>query len=262
MTGKKISKIKFTFDVITLMPQMFLALSDYGVVGRAFKEKNALLHLWNPRDFSHNEHKTVDDRPYGGGPGMLMMVEPIVKSIQAARVRQVKQGLTNGKVIHMTPRGKPLDDKLVKDLVKETNLILIASRYEGIDERINPWIDDEISVGDFVTSGGELPAMTLIDCMVRQLPGILNTDESAIQDSFVNGLLDHPHFTRPEIYEGKRVPEILMSGDHEKIRIWRLKESLRLTWTKRPDLLAERLLTKEEARLLDEVRNEQEQDSI
>ena len=258
----KISKVKFTFDVITLMPEMYLALTDYGVVGRAFKEKNVDLHLWNPRDFSHNEHKTVDDRTYGGGPGMLMMADPIVKSIKAAKKRQEALGFSNSKVIHMTPRGKTLKHKLVKDLVKKKNLILIASRYEGIDERIGAWIDEEISVGDFVTSGGELPTMMLMDCMVRQLPGVLNDAESAIQDSFVNGLLDHPHFTRPEIYNSIKVPDILISGDHEKIRIWRLKESLKITWKKRPDLLAERLLTKEESRLLDEIKNEQEQDFL
>jgi tRNA (guanine37-N1)-methyltransferase len=258
----KISKAKFTFDVITLMPEMYLALTDYGVVGRAFKEKNVDLHLWNPRNFSHNQHKTVDDRPYGGGPGMLMMADPIVKSVKAAKKRQDELGFSNSKVIHMTPRGKTLNHKLVESLVEESNLIFIASRYEGIDERVNTFIDEEISVGDFVTSGGELPTMMLIDCMVRQIPGVLNDSESAIQDSFVNGLLDHPHFTRPEIYNSIKVPDILISGDHEKIRIWRLKESLKITWMKRPDLLAARLLTKEETRLLNEIKNEQEQDSL
>ena len=258
----KISKAKFTFDVITLMPEMYLALTDYGVVGRAFKEKNVDLHLWNPRNFSHNKHKTVDDRPYGGGPGMLMMADPIVKSVKAAKKRQDELGFSNSKVIHMTPRGKTLNHKLVESLVEESNLIFIASRYEGIDERVNTFIDEEISVGDFVTSGGELPTMMLIDCMVRQIPGVLNDSESAIQDSFVNGLLDHPHFTRPEIYNSIKVPDILISGDHEKIRIWRLKESLKITWMKRPDLLAARLLTKEETRLLNEIKNEQEQDSL
>ena len=258
----KISKAKFTFDVITLMPEMYLALTDYGVVGRAFKEKNVDLHLWNPRNFSHNQHKTVDDRPYGGGPGMLMMADPIVKSVKAAKKRQDELGFSNSKVIHMTPRGKTLNHKLVESLVEESNLIFIASRYEGIDERVNTFIDEEISVGDFVTSGGELPTMMLIDCMVRQIPGVLNDSESAIQDSFVNGLLDHPHFTRPEIYNSIKVPDILISGDHEKIRIWRLKESLKIIWMKRPDLLAARLLTKEETRLLDEIKNEQEQDSL
>ena len=258
----KISKAKFTFDVITLMPEMYLALTDYGVVGRAFKEKNVDLHLWNPRNFSHNQHKTVDDRPYGGGPGMLMMADPIVKSVKAAKKRQDELGFSNSKVIHMTPRGKTLNHKLVESLVEESNLIFIASRYEGIDERVNTFIDEEISVGDFVTSGGELPTMMLIDCMVRQIPGVLNDSESAIQDSFVNGLLDHPHFTRPEIYNSIKVPDILISGDHEKIRIWRLKDSLKITWMKRPDLLAARLLTKEETRLLNEIKNEQEQDSL
>jgi len=258
----KISKVKFTFDVITLMPEMYLALTNYGVVGRAFKEKSVDLHLWNPRNFSHNQHKTVDDRPYGGGPGMLMMADPIVKSIKAAKKRQGELGFSDSKVIHMTPRGKTLNHKLVESLVEESNIIFIASRYEGIDERVNAFIDEEISVGDFVTSGGELPTMILIDCMVRQIPGVLNDSESAIQDSFVNGLLDHPHFTRPEIYNSIKVPDILISGDHEKIRLWRLKESLKITWIKRPDLLAARLLTKEETRLLNEIKNEQEQDSL
>ena len=219
----KITKSLFRFDLVTLMPEMFQALTDFGVTGRAFKSGVIEMHVCNPRE-------------------------------------QHKKGLKSAKVVHMTPRGKSLDHQLVRELLKEDSLIIIASRYEGVDERINDWVDEEISVGDYVMSGGELPAMTLMDCMIRQLPGVLNDDESANQDSFVDGLLDHPHFTRPELYRGLKVPEVLMSGDHEKIRIWRLKESLRENWTKRPDLLAERLLTKEESRLLQEVKREQEQD--
>tara|TARA_B100000767_G_scaffold270369_1_gene293910 strand:+ start:262 stop:1041 length:780 start_codon:yes stop_codon:yes gene_type:complete len=256
------SKALLTFDVVTLMPEMFLALSEYGVTGRAFKENIVNLNLWNPREFSTDLHKTVDDRTYGGGPGMLMMADPLVKSIEAAKARQNKLGIENSKVIHMTPSGKLLSHNEVKRLLDFEGLVIISSRYEGIDERVNDWIDEEISIGDYVLSGGELPAMTMMDCLIRQLPGALNDDESATQDSFVSGLLDYSHFTRPEVFKKLKVPEVLLSGNHEKIRLWRLKESLRLTWSKRPDLLAKKLLTKEETRLLEEIQTEQEQGSI
>jgi tRNA (guanine37-N1)-methyltransferase len=256
------SKVLLTFDVVTLMPEMFLALSEHGVTGRAFKENIVNLNLWNPREFSTDLHKTVDDRTYGGGPGMLMMADPLVKSIEEAKKRQDKLGIENSKVIHMTPRGKLLSHNEVKRLLDCEGLVIISSRYEGIDERVNDWIDEEISIGDYVLSGGELPAMTMMDCLIRQLPGVLNDSESATQDSFVDGLLDYSHFTRPEIFKKMKVPEVLLSGNHEKIRLWRLKESLRLTWSKRPDLLAKKLLTKEETRLLEEIQIEQEQGSI
>ena len=256
------TKAELTFDVITLMPEMVLALSEYGVTGRAFKGNIVNLNLWNPREFSTDLHKTVDDRTYGGGPGMLMMADPLVKSIEEAKKRQDKLGIENSKVIHMTPRGKLLSHNEVKRLLDCEGLVIISSRYEGIDERVNDWIDEEISIGDYVLSGGELPAMTMMDCLIRQLPGVLNDDESATQDSFVDGLLDYSHFTRPEIFKKMKVPEVLLSGNHEKIRLWRLKESLRLTWSKRPDLLAKKLLTKEETRLLEEIQIEQEQGSI
>ena len=258
----KTSKALLTFDVVTLMPEMFLALSEYGITGRAFNENIVNLNLWNPREFSKNLHKTVDDRIYGGGPGMLMMADPLVKSIEAAKNRQSKLGIKNNKVIHMTPRGKLLSHNEIKRLLDCEGLVIITSRYEGIDERVNDWVDEEISIGDYVLSGGELPAMTMMDCLIRQLPGVLNDHESATQDSFVNSLLDHSHFTRPEIFKKMKVPEVLLSGNHEKIRLWRLKESLKLTWIRRPDLLAEKLLTKEEARLLEEIQIEQEQGSI
>ena len=258
----KISKSLLTFDIVTLMPEMFLAISDYGVTGRAFKENIVNLNLWNPREFSKDLHKTVDDRTYGGGPGMLMMANPLVESIEAAKLRQSKLGIKNSKVIHMTPRGKLLSHNEVKRLLSCEGFVIISSRYEDIDERVNDWIDEEISIGDYVLSGGELAAMTMMDCLIRQLPGVLNDDESATQDSFVDGLLDHSHFTRPEVFKDMKVPEVLLSGNHEKIRLWRLKESLKLTWGKRPDLLAKKLLTKEETRLLEEIQIEQEQGSI
>jgi|TARA_B110000003_G_C16608520_1_gene518495 tRNA (guanine37-N1)-methyltransferase len=251
----------FIFDVITLMPEMISALTSYGVTGRAFKDKRIDINLWNPRDFTKDAHKTVDDRPYGGGPGMLMMVEPLVSTIIAAKKRQKDLGIKKSIVIHMTPKGKVLDNNLAKYLSKQKGLILVASRYEGVDERINNWVDEEISVGDYVTSGGELPAMIVMDSLIRHIPGVLNDIESANQDSFVNGLLDYPHYTRPYEYEGLKTPDILLSGDHEKIRIWRLKESLRLTRAKRPDLFVDKVLNKEESRLLEELIKEQEQDS-
>tara|TARA_B100001559_G_C16472222_1_gene609546 strand:- start:468 stop:1247 length:780 start_codon:yes stop_codon:yes gene_type:complete len=257
----KNSKAKYVFDVVTLMPEMFMAISNYGVTGRAFKDKSVSLNLWNPREFTTDIYKTVDDKPYGGGPGMLMMAEPLVESIQAAKKRQRKIGVTRSKVIHMTPRGRLLSHNKVKKLLSLRGLVIIASRYEGIDERVNDWIDEEVSIGDFVMSGGELPAMAMMDSIIRQLPGVLNDAESASQDSFVNGLLDHSHYTRPEEFKKNKVPEVLLSGDHEKIRLWRLKESLKITWKKRPDLLAEKLLTNEETRLLNEIKNEQEQGS-
>ncbi len=258
----KTSKPLITFDVVTLMPEMFSAICDYGITGRAFKDDTVNLKLWNPREFSMDVHKTVDDRTYGGGPGMLMMADPLVKSIEEAKKRQDKLGIKNSKVVHMTPRGKLLSHNEVKKLLGCEGLVIITSRYEGIDERVNNWVDEEISIGDYVLSGGELPAMTMMDCLIRQLPGVLNDDESATQDSFVNGLLDHSHFTRPEVYKKMKVPEVLLSGNHEKIRLWRLKESLKLTLKKRPDLLAQKLLTKEETRLLEEIQIEQEQGSI
>jgi tRNA (guanine37-N1)-methyltransferase len=258
----KISKALLTFDIVTLMPEMFSAISNYGVTGRAFKENIVNLNLLNPREFSTDFHNTIDDKTYGGGPGMLMMADPLVESIEASKKRQSKLGIKNSKVIHMTPRGKLLSHNEIKRLLSCEGLVIITSRYEGIDDRVNNWVDEEISIGDYVLSGGELPAMTMMDCLIRQLPGVLNDDESANQDSFVNGLLDHPHFTRPETFKKIKVPEVLLSGDHEKIRLWRLKSSLKITWIKRPDLLAKKLLTKEETRLLEEIQIEQEQGSI
>ena len=245
------------FDVISLFPDMFDAITKHGITSRALEKKIYSLHVINPRDFTQDNHKTVDDRPYGGGPGMVMLAEPLAQAINVARASNV-----TAKVIHLSPRGTPLTHEKVMQLSQQQGLILLASRYEGVDERLlDALVDEEISIGDYVLSGGELPAMALIDAVVRQLPGVLGDADSAIEDSFVNGLLDCPHYTRPEVYEEQRVPEVLLSGNHAKIREWRLKQSLLLTRAKRPDLLAARPLTKEEARLLQEGIREQEQAS-
>lgn len=252
------------FDVVTLFPQMFDALSRYGITSRALENGIYDLKLWNPRDFTTDNYKTVDDRPYGGGPGMVMLAEPLSKAINAARARQQQAGVTKSKVIHLSPSGRPLTHEMVMQLTKEPGLILLASRYEGVDERLlASEVDEEYSIGDYVLSGGELPAMVLIDAIVRQLPGALGDADSATEDSFVDGLLDCPHYTRPETYRNVKVPEVLMSGNHAKIKQWRLKQSLQRTRAKRPDLLAARSLTKEESRLLAEIEaaSEQEQES-
>ncbi len=252
------------FDVISLLPEMFDAISKYGITSRALQRKIYSLHMINPREFTADNHKTVDDRPYGGGPGMVMLAEPLAEAIKVA-----KKLNANASVIHLSPRGTKLTHEKVMELSKAKGLILLASRYEGVDERLlDALVDEEISIGDYVLSGGELPAMALIDAVVRQLPGALGDADSAIEDSFVNGLLDCPHYTRPEVLTGlefddnKCVPDVLLSGNHAKIREWRLKQSLLLTRAKRPDLLAARPLTKEEARLLQEGLKEQEQASL
>jgi len=241
---------------------MFDAISKFGITSRALEKKLYEMALWNPRDFTIDAYKTVDDRPYGGGPGMVMLAEPLEKAIEAARNRQIKAGVAKPKVIHLSPQGKPLTHALVMQLAAEPGLVILASRYEGVDERLlTRQVDEEYSIGDYVLSGGELPAMVLIDAIVRQLPGALGDADSAVEDSFVDGLLDCPHYTRPEDYKGMKVPEVLLSGNHARIRQWRLKSSLQRTRARRPDLLAERPLTKEESRLLKELDQEQEQDS-
>jgi tRNA (guanine37-N1)-methyltransferase len=245
------------FDVITLFPEMFASITEHGITGRAFKHKDYDLQCWNPRAFTTDNHKTVDDRPYGGGPGMVMLIEPLEKTIAAVKKKQGEQDVTS-KVVHLSPSGKALTHEKVMALSKEDGLILLTSRYEGVDQRLlDAHVDEEISIGDYVLSGGELPAMVLMDAIIRQLPGVLGDAASAIEDSFVNGLLDYRHYTRPEVYQDEKVPDVLLSGNHEKIRQWRLKQSLALTRAKRPDLLAARSLTKEEARLLKEIEQEQ-----
>lgn len=238
------------FDVVTLFAPMFEAIAQHGITRRALAEARFALQLWNPRDFTTDNHRTIDDRPYGGGPGMIMLPEPLSRTIQAARDRQRKAGLQS-KVIYLSPQGKPLTHAQVMALAQESGLILLCGRYEGVDERLlAEEVDLEISVGDYVLSGGELPAMLLIDAIVRQLPGVLNDSASAIEESFVEGLLDCPHYTRPEIYRGMTVPDVLLSGNHANIRRWRLQQALGRTWLRRPDLLVQRQLTKEEASLL------------
>ena len=254
------------FDVVTLFPPMFDAISQHGITARAIENKLYSLSLWNPRNYTIDNHRTVDDRPYGGGPGMVMLAEPLEQAIQAAKARQIVAGVAKPKVIHMSPSGKPLTHEIVMELATEQGLVVLASRYEGVDQRLlDRLVDEEYSIGDYVLSGGELPAMVLMDAIVRQLPGALGDADSAIEDSFVDGLLDCPHYTRPEEYMGSKVPDVLTSGNHAKIKQWRLKMSLKRTRDQRPDLLAVRSLSKEESRLLAELdvelNEKQEQDS-
>ena len=252
------------FDVITLFPPMFDAVAKYGITGRALEQALYKLELWNPRDFTTNNYRTVDDRPYGGGPGMVMLADPLEKAILAAKQRQREAGIEKSKVIYLSPQGKTLTHQKVASLAKEQGLILLAGRYEGVDERlIERQVDEEISIGDYVLSGGELAAMVLMDGVVRLLPGALGDADSAAQDSFVEGLLDYPHYTRPEVYEGTEVPPVLMSGHHAEIQRWRLKQALGRTWLRRPDLLASRPMTKVESGLLAAFQAEcqQEQDA-
>ena len=226
------------FDVVTLFPEMFAALTQSGVTRRAFEQQKCGLSLWNPRDFTSDNHRTVDDRPYGGGPGMVMMARPLEATINAAKQRQTELGLAAPRVVFMSPQGRPLTHERVTQLKAEPGLVILCGRYEAVDQRLlDRCVDEEISMGDFVLSGGELPAMTLMDAVIRLLPGVLNTEASAIEDSFVNGLLDSPHYTRPETYEGMAVPPVLMGGNHAEIVKWRRQRMLEATATKRPDLL-------------------------
>lgn len=247
------------FDVVTLFAPMFDAITQHGITRRAVERGLFALQCWNPRDFATDNYRTVDDRPYGGGPGMVMLAEPLEKALQAARERQLAVSGQRPKVVYLSPQGQPLTHQLVMQLQTEPGLVLLAGRYEGIDERvIQRQVDLEISLGDYVLSGGELGAMVLIDAIVRQLPGVLNDAGSAEQDSFVDGLLDCPHYTRPEVYEGISVPDVLLSGNHAEINRWRLKQALGRTWQRRPELLASRQLTKEESRLLASFQKEQD----
>jgi tRNA (guanine37-N1)-methyltransferase len=244
-------------DVVTLFPPMFDAVTGSGIVGRARERRVFDVVLWNPRDFAGNAYRSVDDRPYGGGPGMVMTPEPLEKALIAARQRQKSSGVKKPRVVHLTPQGRLLDHRLVMELSQEQGLVMLAGRYEGVDERVvSRLIDDEISIGDYVLSGGELAAMVVMDSVVRQLPGVLGDAESASQDSFVAGLLDCPHYTRPEQYEGLAVPPVLLSGNHADIGRWRLKQALGRTWQRRPDLLERRSLSQDERKLLEEYKQE------
>ena len=240
--------------IISLFPEMFKAITEFGVTGRAVKQDLLQVRCWNPRDFTHDKHKTVDDRPYGGGPGMLMMVQPLRDAIQAA-----KQAAEDGvKVIYLSPQGRKLDQSGVQQLSQYQKLILVCGRYEGIDERlIEAEIDEEWSVGDYVLTGGELPAMTLIDAVARFVPGVLGKQASAEEDSFADGLLDCPHYTRPEVLDGVTVPPVLISGNHAEIRKWRLKQSFHRTLARRPELLESLALTYEQRLLLSQIKRQE-----
>lgn len=249
--------IEMNFHVITLFPEMIEGLCAQGVLGRAIKQDAVSLRCWNPRDFAHDKHRTVDDRPYGGGPGMLMKVQPLSDAILAARAA----ARPGAKVIYLSPQGEVLQQaRLVDTAAADQDLILIAGRYEGIDERIiAAQVDAEWSIGDYVLSGGELAAGVVIDALTRLLPGVLGDDASAQQDSFMNGLLDCPHYTRPEAIDSQAVPEVLLGGDHSAIARWRLKQSLGRTWLRRPDLLNAMQLDAEQKKLLAEFQQEQAQ---
>ncbi|GAA6132067.1 tRNA (guanosine(37)-N1)-methyltransferase TrmD [Halopseudomonas sabulinigri] len=244
--------------VVTLFPEMFAALTESGVTGRAVKRGQLEVAFSNPREHAHDRHRTVDDRPFGGGPGMLMKVEPLLESIAAIK----QQAPSPPRVIYLSPQGQPLTQKRVEQLAELDSLVLLCGRYEGIDERIiERCVDEEISIGDYVLSGGELGAMVLLDAVTRLIPGVLGHADSAVEDSFSAGWLDCPHYTRPEEFDGQRVPEVLLSGNHELIRRWRLKQSLGRTWQRRPELLEELELSKEQQKLLAEYIREQETDN-
>ncbi|MFZ2290072.1 MAG: tRNA (guanosine(37)-N1)-methyltransferase TrmD [Halopseudomonas yangmingensis] len=244
--------------VVSLFPEMFAALSEHGVTGRAVKRGQLQLAFSSPREHAHDRHRTVDDRPFGGGPGMLMKVEPLLAAIDSLQ----QQAPARPRVIYLSPQGRPLDQQRVQELAQLDSLLLICGRYEGIDERIiEMCVDEEISIGDYVLSGGELGAMVLLDAVTRLIPGVLGHADSAVEDSFTDGLLDCPHYTRPEEFAERRVPEVLLSGNHELIRRWRLKQSLGRTWHRRPELLDRRDLSEEQQKLLAEFIREQATDN-
>jgi tRNA (guanine37-N1)-methyltransferase len=239
------------FDVVTLFPEMFRAITESGITSRALSQGLWQLKAWNPRDFTTNNYRTVDDRPFGGGPGMVMLAEPLEKALDA-----VKQD-GGGRVIYLSPQGSRLEHRKVMELSKESSLTLLCGRYEGVDERLlSRRVDEELSIGDFVLSGGEVAALAVIDAVVRQLPGALGDETSALHESFADGLLDCPQYTRPEEHRGEKVPEVLMSGHHENIRRWRLKQALGRTWLRRPALIEARRLSDEERKLLEEFQRE------
>ena len=265
--------------IVTLFPEMFSALTDYGISGRAISQGIVAVGLYNPRTYTSDRHQTVDARPYGGGPGMVMTIEPLRKAILAAKewTESGKQesssqseglskleGSGKAKVVYLSPQGRVLDQSAINNFAEQKrNLVLVAGRYEGIDERLLiQEVDEEWSIGDYVVSGGELPAMVLMDALMRQLPGVLGHEDSAAQDSFAQGLLDYPHYTRPEDYRGERVPDVLLSGNHKKIRRWRLKQSLARTLVRRPDLITDLSLDDERQELLSEIYAENDRAKI
>ena len=243
------------FDLITLFPQMFSAVTEYGITGRARSRGLVEVGFYNPRDYTTDNYQTVDDRPYGGGPGMVMMVEPLREAIRDARGSDGGQG----RVIYLSPQGRRLDQAGLEQLSHHSHLILVCGRYEGIDERlIEAEVDEEWSIGDYVLSGGELAAMVMMDGLTRLLPDALGHEDSAQQDSFSDGLLDFPQYTRPETIEGRQVPPVLLSGDHKAIERWRLKQALGRTWLRRPELLETLELDEDKQTLLAEFIREHE----
>jgi tRNA (guanine37-N1)-methyltransferase len=245
------SGLVIRFDVVTLFPEMVAAITGSGITSRALEAGLYSLTTWNPRDFTTDNYRTVDDRPYGGGPGMVMLAEPLERVLDAVRADG------GGRVVYLTPQGRKLDHRRVLEFSNEKSLTLLCGRYEGVDERLlERRVDEEVSIGDFVLSGGEIAAMALVDACVRQLPGALGDEASAIEESFADGLLDCPQYTRPETFADRRVPEVLLSGHHENIRRWRLKQALGRTWLRRPDLLAVKTLNAEESKLLEEFQRE------
>ncbi|PCJ39006.1 MAG: tRNA (guanosine(37)-N1)-methyltransferase TrmD [Moraxellaceae bacterium] len=250
------------FGIVTLFPEMFSAVTESGVTGRAVKSGLMQLHCTNPRDFTQNVHRTVDDRPYGGGPGMLMIPGPLIEAIEHAKAECSENNGSAAKVVYLSPQGKPFDQEAARRFSNEKALVLVAGRYEGIDERIiDAVIDEEWSVGDYVLSGGELPAMIMIDAITRLLPGVLGHRDSAEEDSFTDGLLDCPHYTRPERFLESDVPSVLLSGNHKAIKEWRLMQSLGRTWERRPDLLASKELDAKQQALLDAYKQEKRKKS-
>ena len=246
------------FGVISLFPDMFAAVRDVGMTGRAINQGLIQLETWNPRDFTTDNYRRVDERPYGGGPGMVMLIEPLAQAIAAAKARAASLGIDDAPVVYLSPQGQRFNETATTELVKQKGLIFLCGRYEGIDERlIQRLVDVEWSIGDYVLSGGELPAMVMIDAISRRIDGVLGHQQSAEQDSFATGLLDCPHYTRPEVYDGDSVPAVLLSGHHADIQRWRWRESLKRTLLRRPDLLDSAPLNAEQRRLLAQLKKEQ-----
>ncbi len=254
-SGKKAMSMQIA--IVTLFPEMFSAISDYGISSRAVRSDLVKLDFYNPRDFTTDKHRTVDDKPFGGGPGMLMKTEPLLKAVAAAKTTVAEAGGGDAKVIYLSPQGRKIDQQAVIELARRDSMIMICGRYQGIDNRVlEKVVDEEWSLGDFVISGGEIAAMALIDSIIRFQPGALGDEDSAQQDSFSNGLLHSPEYTRPQSFMGQDVPAVLLSGDHEAIRKWRLQQSLGMTWLKRPDLLEALELDSEQEQLLEEFKRE------
>lgn len=244
-------------DVITLFPQMFTGVTSCGVVARAIQNGKIKLNIWNLRDFAYDKHKTVDDKPYGGGAGMVLKPEPIIRAIKKIKQSSTRQAVTKPYVIYLSPQGKLLDQKKVLELYKKKWLVLLCGRYEGVDERVMKFVDEEISIGEYILTGGEPAALVVIDAVCRYVKGVVKERSSLLKETFITKFLDYPQYTRPRVYMKMKVPDVLLSGDHKKIELYRLKESIRNTYKKRPDILYRVKLTKLEQKLLQEVISEE-----